>query len=200
MTLPPQYTSGLSKKDKKKQLKNLKTAKSSYKRGKYVPRPKLKSFKEKKTKIYYPHKYYKGLSFKESKQRYTRIKNNMKLPPNDKKAYKPFKTDYRNGHKIKTKTSNYTEKFKKKFPTANSLKDKSKVTGVPLSDLKKVYNKGLAAWRTGHRPGATGQQWAYARVHSFLMKGKTFYTADSKIAKDSIKKSSKSRKWFNSIK
>ena len=49
MTLPTQYTRGLSKKDKKKQLKNLKTAKRSYKRGKYVPRPKLKSFKEKKS-------------------------------------------------------------------------------------------------------------------------------------------------------
>ena len=49
MTLPPQYTRGLSKKDKKKQLKNLKTAKRSYKRGKYVSRPKLKSFKEKKS-------------------------------------------------------------------------------------------------------------------------------------------------------
>jgi len=49
MTLPPQYTKGLSKKDKKKQLKNLKTAKRSYKRGKYVSRPKLKSFKEKKS-------------------------------------------------------------------------------------------------------------------------------------------------------
>ena len=49
MTLPPQYTKGLSKKDKKKQLKNLKTAKKSYKRGKYVSRPKLKSFKEKKS-------------------------------------------------------------------------------------------------------------------------------------------------------
>ena len=49
MALPPQYTRGLSKKDKQKQLKNLKTAKRSYKRGKYVSRPKLKSFKEKKS-------------------------------------------------------------------------------------------------------------------------------------------------------
>ena len=49
MTLPPQYVRGLSKKDKQKQLKNLKTAKKSYKRGKYVSRPKLKSFKEKKS-------------------------------------------------------------------------------------------------------------------------------------------------------
>ena len=49
MTLPPQYIRGLSRKDKKKQLRNLKTAKRSYKRGKYVARPKLKSFKEKKS-------------------------------------------------------------------------------------------------------------------------------------------------------
>jgi hypothetical protein len=49
MTLPPQYIRGLSKKDKQKQLKSIRKAKRSYKRGKYVPRPKLKSFKEKKS-------------------------------------------------------------------------------------------------------------------------------------------------------
>ena len=49
MTLPPQYTRGLSKKDKQKQLKSIKKAKKSYKRGKYVSRPKLKSFKSKKS-------------------------------------------------------------------------------------------------------------------------------------------------------
>ena len=49
MTIPKQYSSGLSRKDKKKQLKSLKKSQRSYKRGKYVPRPKLKSFKEKKS-------------------------------------------------------------------------------------------------------------------------------------------------------
>tara|TARA_A100001011_G_scaffold195699_1_gene204051 strand:- start:134 stop:535 length:402 start_codon:yes stop_codon:yes gene_type:complete len=49
MTLPPQYIRGLSKKDKQKQLKSIRKAKRSYKRGKYVSRPKLKSFKEKKS-------------------------------------------------------------------------------------------------------------------------------------------------------
>jgi len=44
-----------------------------------------------------------------------------------------------------------------------------------------VYDRGLAAWRTGHRPGATAQAWAYARVHSFVMKGKTYYTADKNL-------------------
>ena len=49
MTIPKQYSSGLSRKDKKKQLKSLKKSQRSYKKGKYVSRPKLKSFKEKKS-------------------------------------------------------------------------------------------------------------------------------------------------------
>ena len=64
-----------------------------------------------------------------------------------------------------------------------SLEDKAKASGVPLKYVKEVYNRGMAAWRTGHRPGATEQQWGYARVHSFLLKGKTYHTADSDIAK-----------------
>ncbi len=46
--IPKKYTKGLSRKDKKRQKRNIRTAKRSYKRGKYVSRPKLKSFKKKK--------------------------------------------------------------------------------------------------------------------------------------------------------
>ena len=49
MTLPKHYYSNLSRKDKKKQLRSLKKSKKSYKKGKYVSRPKLKSFKGKKS-------------------------------------------------------------------------------------------------------------------------------------------------------
>ena len=49
MTLPKHYYSNLSRKDKKKQLKSLKKSQRSYKKGKYVSRPKLKSFKKKKS-------------------------------------------------------------------------------------------------------------------------------------------------------
>jgi hypothetical protein len=34
-----------------------------------------------------------------------------------------------------------------------SLKKKSKKTGIPFGILKQVFNRGKAAWRTGHRPG-----------------------------------------------
>ena len=71
------------------------------------------------------------------------------------KAYIGFSTD----KGIKTRRSGYTSKFKKLFPNANSLEEKSKATGVPLKYITESYNRGMAAWRTGHRPGATQQQW-----------------------------------------
>jgi hypothetical protein len=43
---------------------------------------------------------------------------------------------------------------------------------VTVGQLTKVYNKGLAAYRTGHRPGTTPNQWAMARVNSVLTGGK----------------------------
>ena len=48
---------------------------------------------------------------------------------------------------------------------------KSEKSGVPYGILKKVYDRGMAAWRTGHRPGTTPQQWAFARINSFLTGG-----------------------------
>ena len=47
--IPKKYTARLSKKDKAKQTKNIKRAIRSYKKGKYVDRPKLKSYKSKKS-------------------------------------------------------------------------------------------------------------------------------------------------------
>jgi hypothetical protein len=41
------------------------------------------------------------------------------------------------------------------------------------------FRKGLAAWKSGgHRPGATAQNWAVARVASLVVGGKTSVTAD----------------------
>lgn len=61
------------------------------------------------------------------------------------------------------------------------LKKKSEKSGIPYGILKQVYNRGMAAWKTGHRPGASQQQWAYARVNSFLTGGKTRTTADADL-------------------
>jgi hypothetical protein len=47
--------------------------------------------------------------------------------------------------------------------------------------LRQSFKKGLAAWKSGgHRPGATAQNWAVARVNSLVVGGKTAWTADKK--------------------
>ena len=78
-----------------------------------------------------------------------------------------------------------------KFSTYNDLleneglKKKAEKSGVSLGTLKKVYNRGMAAWKTGHRPGTTPQQWAHARVNSYITKGKgTYHGADKDLRDD----------------
>ena len=61
------------------------------------------------------------------------------------------------------------------------LQNKAAKSGIPYGILKQVYNRGMAAWKTGHRPGASQQQWAYARVNSFITGGKTRTTADKDL-------------------
>ena len=143
-------------------------------------------------KVYYPIKYYKGLTSANKTRRQKEIQKYGSLSWKNSHAYAGFKTDIG----VKTKVSNYTRAWKSKFPHANSLEEKSKVTGVPLKFIKESYNRGMAAWRTGHRPGATQQQWGYARVHSFLLCGKTYHTTDSDIVADAKKHSKSAKQWW----
>ena len=63
------------------------------------------------------------------------------------------------------------------------LVKKAEKSGMPYSILKKVYDRGMAAWKTGHRPGTTPQQWAFARVNSFVTKSSgTWGKADKDLA------------------
>ena len=131
---------------------------------------KVRGLRRTKGKIYAPLKYFRGLDTLGQVE--TRYKKMLK------RDYREFKTD--KGQK--TKTSSYTQKFRKKYgPSVKSLSEIAKATKIPLKTIKTIYNRGLAAWRTGHRPGASPQAWGYARVHSFVMKGKTYYTADKDL-------------------
>lgn len=98
----------------------------------------------------------------------------------DPKAYVPFKSDVG----VKTRKSSYTARFHKKYPGVKSIPEIAKKTGIPAKTLRTVYNRGMAAWRTGHRPGASAHAWGMARVHSFVLHGKTYRTADSDLAKE----------------
>lgn len=84
----------------------------------------------------------------------------------------------------------YKQKFNKKYnqpiDTSNSLKKISELTKIKLSNIKKIYKKGMGAYATNRksvRPTVTSpQQWSYGRVYSAVMGGKA-----AKIDKDLLK-------------
>ena len=83
---------------------------------------------------------------------------------------------------IGTKMKN--EEMRLRIEAIAGLKKKAEKSGMPYSILKKVYDRGMAAWRGGHRPGTTQQQWAFARVNSFVTKSSgTWGGADKDLAK-----------------
>jgi len=147
----------------------------------------------KKNNPLHPHKYYKGLTRKQAAERRKEILKFGAKDWRDPSAYVGFKTD----KGVKTKSSSYTTTFRELFPDAKSLEEKADATGVPVKYLKECFDRGKAAWRTGHRPGATQEQWGYARVHSLLLKGKTYHTADADIARRAIEESESAKKWFS---
>ena len=135
-----------------------------------------------------PKKYVAGLSDKEKKSHDRHLSKQGKKSDGDKSAYKQSPAD----KKAKTKTSTHTKKYKQMFgendvsldEAIKGLQNKAKKSGMPYSILKQVYNRGMAAWKGGHRPGTTPQQWAFARVNSFITKSSgTWGKADSDLAK-----------------
>jgi hypothetical protein len=84
-----------------------------------------------------------------------------------------------------------SSKMSKDSPVYKALKKKSDKSRFPLGILKKVWDRGYAAWKTGHVPGTTPQQWAFARVNSFITGGRTTEMSDKalyKQAKANLKK------------
>jgi hypothetical protein len=77
---------------------------------------------------------------------------------------------------------------KKAAPSSKSLAAKAKASGIPLSTLKKVYARGLAAWRQGHRPGVAPAQWANGRVNSYITGVGGARKADADLARKTKKK------------
>jgi hypothetical protein len=85
---------------------------------------------------------------------------------------------------LKRTNENTNHPAKAVYEQIAGLKKKAEKSGMPYSILKKVYDRGMAAWRGGHRPGASQQQWAFARVNSFVTKSSgTWGGADKDLAK-----------------
>ena len=133
-----------------------------------------------------PKKYVSGLTDKQKKSHDRHLEKQGKKSDSDKSAYKQSPAD----KVAKTRPSKHTNKFKKMYgedyinEKIKGLETKAKKSGMPYSILKKVYDRGMAAWKGGHRPGTTPQQWAFARVNSFTTKSSgTWGKADKDLAK-----------------
>ena len=133
-----------------------------------------------------PKKYYKTLSKSEKEKRAAHFSKQTYKKSDDDDDYKPAPGD----KGAKTKTSKFTKKFKQMYGEVadlnekiKGLENKAKKSGMPYGILKKVYDRGMAAWKGGHRPGTTQQQWAFARVNSFVTKSSgTWGKADKDLA------------------
>jgi hypothetical protein len=124
--------------------------------------------------------YFKGLNKQEKAKMAAEIERFSKMDSDDPKAYPEDWTadkSYRDRVK-KLPKSRHTKKYQKRFSESlnegNSdvaLKKKAEDSGIKMSILKDVWKRGMAAWRTGHRPGVGQHQWAMARVNSFIVGG-----------------------------
>ena len=94
---------------------------------------------------------------------------------------KKFETNTSVEKKVKTENKNHPAK--EMYEAIEGLKNKSEKSGMPYGILKKVFDRGMAAWKGGHRPGASQHQWAFARVNSFITKSSgTWGGADKDLA------------------
>jgi hypothetical protein len=77
------------------------------------------------------------------------------------------------------------EEFKideaKKSGVTETLRKKSKASGIPMGILRKVFSKGMQAWNAGHRPGVAQHQWGMGRVNSFITGAGGARKADAKL-------------------
>ena len=139
----------------------------------------------------HPAKYFEGLDQETRKKRERVIEERMKegvkppklyedLPGDDEAETEPSKYS-------KTKVAEDIREEIKKPGKEEFIRAASKVSGVKPSIIEQVYDRGMKAWSTsGHRPGAGPEQWAIARVYSFLSGGTTQKTADKDLWKEHL--------------
>ena len=93
---------------------------------------------------------------------------------------------------VTTNKMKFNRKYKQPLQQANSKSDISKLTNIPLTILNESYKRGIGAYKNNRasvRPSVKSpEQWAYARVYSFVMKQPgTWGKADKDLA-DKVKK------------
>lgn len=133
-----------------------------------------------------PPNYKRGLTKEEQDIAKREIKETMakakKPGTSAKELYQDWESDkkYKAREKKKGKDmpkSKATEAYEKMYGKDSqdmeegsdaALREKAKESGISYGILKQVFERGMAAWRSGHRPGVAPQQWAMGRVNSFI--------------------------------
>ena len=131
-------------------------------------------------KVAYDTAKFNGLIEEVSKEKETEFHKKL-----DTLVHKTFGKRKDEKMPVKESTSrNINEGARALVEAIAALQKKADKTGMPYSILKQVYDRGMAAWKGGHRPGAGQHQWAFARVNSFVTKSSgTWGGADSDLAK-----------------
>lgn len=131
-----------------------------------------------------PAKYLEGLSGEEREKRKQEIQRRASgKDRGDKYAPLPGDKDAETKPSKYTKTS-FAAKVREEMDGSSKeefLRAAAEVSGISLAILNEVYMRGSKAWVTGHRPGASQEAWARARVYSFCTGGKTRRTADADL-------------------
>ena len=133
-------------------------------------------------------KYLKGLTKTQQKKKVANIKKSKELVKKGKKQEAAKLASKRPTTQKDKKPSSFTVSFKKKFPGVKPLTKKfEEVTGIPLKAQKEVFKKGEGAFVSAGSRATVGspQQWAYARLYAFYIKGKR---GDLNFDKDIVKK------------
>ena len=162
-----------------------------------------------------PEKYLKGLKDKGKKGSKEAMKREIEKFSGKDKYKQDWDADYDDGgDRINTKQGAATKAFKKRFgeiiqqkvveymdaialdedASEEGLENKAEKSEIPLGILRQVYNKGQAAWNTGHRPGVSQDQWAMGRVNSFITGVGGARAADSKLWKQAQAAKKKKKK------
>jgi len=123
----------------------------------------------------FPSRYLKGLTKLEKEIAKYEIDRGYTYDTDDPEAYEMWKSDIKaTARGMKTVPSKYRQEFVKRYGVLpkgkGSLVSKlAKATGIAKKYIQKAYDKGLAAWRVGHRPGVAQQQWAAGRAYALVM-------------------------------
>jgi len=112
----------------------------------------------------WPERYFSGLS------KTLKLAREKELLKRRKTPYSKLKLGASNKGGTRQK-SKWTKLFHEVYPNLKFNKAAiSRRTGISVSTLNTVYNRGLKAWKTGgSRPGATAPQWAIARVYKYVL-------------------------------